>query len=138
MNTQRLFLAFWPNESQLEKLHEIQCDYVGWGKEVLPENFHVTLLFLGDIPYQVADCFTAVPLELNVNLPPAINEFGIYEICENETNSFDLSDINDVIVAVNFNVLFSYFTSLEDANANENALDTNYTYTTHRVSAGVR
>ena len=57
MNTQRLFLAFWPNESQLEKLHEIQCDYVGWGKEVLPENFHVTLLFLGDIPYQVADCF---------------------------------------------------------------------------------
>lgn len=57
MNTQRLFLAFWPNESQLEKLHEIQCDYVGWGKEVLPENFHVTLLFLGNIPYQVADCF---------------------------------------------------------------------------------
>ncbi len=56
MKTRRLFLAFWPNESQLEKLHEIQCDYAGWGKEVHPENFHVTLLFLGNIPHHVTDC----------------------------------------------------------------------------------
>ena len=57
MNARRLFLAFWPNEQQLEKLHELQCDYVGWGREVLPENFHVTLLFLGNISYDVTDCF---------------------------------------------------------------------------------
>ena len=57
MNTRRLFLAFWPNEQQLEKLHELQCDYLGWGREVLPENLHVTLLFLGDISYDMTDCF---------------------------------------------------------------------------------
>ena len=56
MNGKRLFLAFWPNENQLEKLHELQCDYAGWGREVLPENFHVTLLFLGNISNNVADC----------------------------------------------------------------------------------
>lgn len=56
MNIRRLFLAFWPNEKQLEKLHEIQSEYVGWGREVVPENFHVTLLFLGNISYQTADC----------------------------------------------------------------------------------
>ena len=56
MNARRLFLAIWPNEQQLEKLHEIQCDYVGWGREVLPENFHVTLLFLGNISYEATDC----------------------------------------------------------------------------------
>lgn len=55
MNSRRLFLAFWPDEFQLEKLHELQCEYMGWGKEVHPENFHVTLLFLGNIPYNVSD-----------------------------------------------------------------------------------
>ncbi len=57
MKARRLFLAFWPNEQQLEKLHELQCDYVGRGREVLPENFHVTLLFLGNISYDMTDCF---------------------------------------------------------------------------------
>ena len=57
MNARRLFLAFWPNEQQLERLHELQCDYVGWGREVLPENLHVTLLFLGNMSHDATDCF---------------------------------------------------------------------------------
>lgn len=77
----------------------------------------------------VADCFTYVPLNLNVNLPPALNDFEVHEICENESNTFDLSTINDVIVDINFNVLFSYFASEADAQANQNALDLNYIYT---------
>ncbi|WP_179008445.1 T9SS type B sorting domain-containing protein [Winogradskyella forsetii] len=77
----------------------------------------------------VADCFTFVPLELNVNLPPATNSFEIFDICENDANSFDLTTMNEVIVDINFNVLFSYFSSEADAVANDNALDTNYIYT---------
>ncbi|WP_179352648.1 T9SS type B sorting domain-containing protein [Winogradskyella vidalii] len=77
----------------------------------------------------IADCYTYVPLELRVNLPPATNAFEVFDICENETNSFDLTTINQVISNSNYNVLFNYFTSEADANANENALDTNYTYT---------
>ena len=56
MNARRLFLAFWPNEQQLKELHELQRNYVGWGREVLPENFHVTLLFLGNISHDVTEC----------------------------------------------------------------------------------
>lgn len=56
MNVRRLFLAFWPDEQQLEKLHHIQSEYAGFGKVVIPENFHVTLLFLGNISHQAADC----------------------------------------------------------------------------------
>lgn len=58
MKGRRLFLVIWPNEVQLEKLHELQCDYLGWGREVLPENFHITLLFLGNISYEMTDCLT--------------------------------------------------------------------------------
>ena len=66
MKTRRLFLAFWPNEEQLEKLHEIQCDYTGLGREVLPENFHITLLFLGNISFEIADCFSQNVQEIDV------------------------------------------------------------------------
>jgi gliding motility-associated-like protein len=77
----------------------------------------------------VANCFRHVPLELNVNLPPATNPFEVFEICENDTNSFDLTTINEVIADNNFNVLFSYFISEADAIINENSITTDYTYT---------
>ncbi|WP_152487243.1 T9SS type B sorting domain-containing protein [Winogradskyella psychrotolerans] len=97
-----------------------------------PENYSNTsnpqTVFI-KVYNSVADCFTFVPLELNVNLPPATNAFEIFDTCENESNNFDLTTINDVIVDTNYNVLFSYFTSEADAIANQNPLDTNYTYT---------
>ncbi|MEM9678850.1 MAG: T9SS type B sorting domain-containing protein, partial [Bacteroidota bacterium] len=76
----------------------------------------------------ISNCYVAIPIELNVNLPPAVNDFQVYDICANDTNSFDLSEINSVIVDVNYNVLFSYFATAADAESNTNALDTNYTY----------
>ena len=78
----------------------------------------------------VADCYRFVPLQLKVNLPPAINNFEVFEICENDTNSFDLSTIDSVLVDNTYNILINYFTSESDALQNENALENNYTYTT--------
>ena len=66
MKTRRMFLAMWPNDEQVEKLHELQSGYLHWGKEVPPENFHITLLFLGDISYDVADCMTESVQDLMV------------------------------------------------------------------------
>lgn len=66
MKLRRLFLAFWPHEYQLEKLHEIQSEYIGWGREVSPENFHVTLLFLGNISCHAADCIVQNLHEVSV------------------------------------------------------------------------
>ncbi|MCA0133885.1 choice-of-anchor L domain-containing protein, partial [Winogradskyella alexanderae] len=79
----------------------------------------------------VANCYTFVPLELNVFLPPAINNFQSYEICENEDNYFNLNTINDIIVDVDFNVLFSYFATESDAQANVNSLNSDYNYSSN-------
>jgi len=77
----------------------------------------------------ISNCFVNVPIELKVNLPPAINPFNVFEICENDDNTFNLNTINDIIVDVDFNVIFNYFDSEADAFANENALNENYVYT---------
>jgi len=50
MNVRRMFLTVWPNEAQIEQLYQLQGDYIGYGKEVSPENLHMTLLFMGDMP----------------------------------------------------------------------------------------
>ncbi|MFT5846567.1 choice-of-anchor L domain-containing protein [Psychroserpens sp.] len=78
----------------------------------------------------LANCYTSVPLELIINLPPAINQFETFEICDNPTSSFDLNAINSAIVDDNTDVFFSYYSNLIDAQNSINALSTNYTYTT--------
>lgn len=86
----------------------------------------------------ISNCYNAVPVELIVNLPPVINDFVTYEICSNETNSVDLTEINEIATDVTFNVLYSYFSNEADAIANTNALDTNYTYLTNFDTLFVR
>ena len=76
----------------------------------------------------ISNCYSVLPINLYVNLPPLINEFETYGICINPTSSFDLNVINDVIVDDDTDVIFSYFESLADAQSSSNSLDTNYTY----------
>ena len=56
MNLRRMFLTVWPNEVQIEQLYQLQGDYIGCGKEVAPENLHMTLLFMGDMADGAVDC----------------------------------------------------------------------------------
>ncbi|WP_052467017.1 T9SS type B sorting domain-containing protein [Psychroserpens damuponensis] len=78
----------------------------------------------------LANCYAIVPLELIVNVPPPINQFETYEICDNPDNSFNLNTIDAIIVDDDTNVLISYFENLTSAQNSENALDTDYTYQT--------
>ena len=64
----------------------------------------------------ISNCFVTLPIELIVNLPPIIKDFKTYEICTNETNSIDLTEINEFAVDVNFNVLFKYCPLMWDEN----------------------
>ena len=86
----------------------------------------------------ISNCYTTQPIELIVNQPPLINDFEEYIICANDTNSVDLTEINEIATDVNYNVLFSYFSNEADAIANTNALDTNYTYQTDYDTLFVR
>lgn len=58
MKTRRMFLALWPNDQQVDQLFSMQCQYAGMGREVLPENFHITLLFLGQITHETVSCLS--------------------------------------------------------------------------------
>ena len=79
----------------------------------------------------ISNCYAIVPLELIVDLPPAINPISSFEICDTETDMTDLTQINDSILDETENVILTYFSSEEDARNQENALDTNYTYLTN-------
>lgn len=74
------------------------------------------------------DCYAVVPFELNINPAPPINDFGIYEVCDTDDNTINLSDITDVLLDNTFNILVSYHSNSVDAEANQNLLNTNYTY----------
>ncbi|MCK7591572.1 T9SS type B sorting domain-containing protein [Subsaxibacter sp. CAU 1640] len=76
----------------------------------------------------LSDCYLAIPLELNVNLPPAINDFGSINVCDNENSYFDLLEVNNLIVNDQSNTAITYHTSNADALANTGTLDTNFTY----------
>ncbi|WP_179333120.1 T9SS type B sorting domain-containing protein [Winogradskyella costae] len=76
----------------------------------------------------ISNCYASLPIELIVNQPPVIHDFEEYSICENDTNTVDLTDINEIATDNSYNVLYSYFSNEADAIANINALDTNYTY----------
>ncbi|MDG4716369.1 T9SS type B sorting domain-containing protein [Winogradskyella marincola] len=75
------------------------------------------------------DCFSVVPFELIINSPPTINQFGVYDICDNDTNTLDLHDIDLILVDNTFNVLISYYQTTDDAENDNNALSTDYIYT---------
>lgn len=74
----------------------------------------------------ISGCYFYFPLDLIVNLPPVINDFEFYEICENETNAYDLTLINTIVSSTSTNTSYAYYTSLEDATLQTNALASLY------------
>ncbi|WP_115462497.1 T9SS type B sorting domain-containing protein [Winogradskyella aurantiaca] len=77
-----------------------------------------------------ANCSSVVPMQIQIDLPPVLNQISAYEICENETNSFLLSDISSVLVNDSNGIIISYYQSQVDAEQETNVLNTNYTYNT--------
>ena len=51
-DTQRLFVGLWPNFEIRSRLTTVQTDFrlSESSRITLPEKFHITLLFLGDVP----------------------------------------------------------------------------------------
>lgn len=76
----------------------------------------------------ISNCFVHLPLELIVNLPPEINTINQFDICDNEANAVDLTEINSALLIQTTNVVVTYYASEDDARNQENALDNNYTY----------
>ncbi|MEZ4802368.1 MAG: choice-of-anchor L domain-containing protein [Gelidibacter sp.] len=82
----------------------------------------------------LSDCYLAIPLELSVNLPPAINQFGNVIVCENQNNSFDLTTVDNLIVDDTSNRIISYYISSADALSASNPLDPDFTYASNNTT----
>lgn len=83
-------------------------------------------------------CFSVIPLDLVVIRPPATNSIGTLEICDNDTNTFDLTTVNTQIVNDASTVTISYHNSQTDADNNQNPIGNIFNYTTNNHTIFVR
>jgi gliding motility-associated-like protein len=83
----------------------------------------------------LTSCFSVIPLELQVNLPPPTNPIGTIPICDNDTDTYDLSLVDNMIVNSINGVTISYHNTQNDADTNINAIHGlfNYTASSHTL-----
>ena len=86
----------------------------------------------------VSNCYVALPLELIVNLPPTINAIGNFETCDNDTDSFELTNTIETLIGNQANVNVTFYDSQNDADNAQNPLDSNYNYSSNNDTIFVR
>ncbi len=86
----------------------------------------------------LSNCSVNVPLELVINLPPAIHFIDEYQICDTADGFTDLTQINDVLLLETENVSVTYFSTEADARNQVNTLDHRYDYQTTSDALFVR
>ena len=106
-----------------------------------PENYNNTsnpqTVYLKVIN-TISNCPVILPIELIVNLPPSFNDFSNYEICDNNSNSFNLNIIDNIIVDSLDDRNITYYSTLQNATNQTNILDTDYTYQTTNDTIHIR
>lgn len=83
-------------------------------------------------------CYTYVPLELKVNTPPQLNTIGTHQICDNETNTFQLKNIDKLIVNNTSAVNITYYATQTNALNANNAISEYFNYTSAQHTIYVR
>jgi gliding motility-associated-like protein len=73
-----------------------------------------------------------------VNLPPPINTIGTIPICDNDTDTYDLSLIDTIVVDDTSTVNISYHNSLSEAENNNAPLNTIFNYTANSHTFYIR
>lgn len=86
----------------------------------------------------VTQCYQAIPLDLIVNFPPAVNNIGTVETCDTPTMTYDLTQVNTLIVNDTTGLAISYHATLNDAETNQNPITGDYTYTTNNTTFYIR
>ena len=81
-------------------------------------------------PDSTPACSVSVPIELIVNLPPDIANITVFNICEDENNNYDLNETIMPLIGAQENVIVNFYETFNDAQLNQNPLNTDYNYTT--------
>ncbi len=77
----------------------------------------------------VSNCYAEIPLELIVDLPPVVTPNITVNICEDNTFTYNLNNALPDLIDTTQNIETTFYASQTDAEAQQNPLDTNYTYT---------
>ncbi|GAA4306447.1 T9SS type B sorting domain-containing protein [Aestuariibaculum suncheonense] len=79
---------------------------------------------------EATSCYDYIAMDLQVNLPPAVNTIDPIVFCDNDTNTYDLSQVNTMLVDNTNNITITYHNSQTDAENGTSPISTNYTYNT--------
>lgn len=77
---------------------------------------------------EASGCYDFIPMNLQVNLPPPVNVIDPIVFCDNAASSYDLSQVNTMLVDNLNNITITYHNTLADAENGTAPLNTNYTY----------
>jgi gliding motility-associated-like protein len=69
-------------------------------------------------------CYTMAPLTLAATLPPNINPISEFEICDNSSKTFELSEINSILTTETQDISIEYFDSFTNAENKTNPIIT--------------
>ena len=78
----------------------------------------------------ISNCFVSIPLELNVNTPPEVNNITAYQACDYGT--VNLNAIDNLLIENSSSFQISYFSSYDAAFYHQNELNKTYSY--HNLS----
>jgi hypothetical protein len=83
-------------------------------------------------------CFSVIPLDLVVVPPPPTNPIGTIEICDNDTDTFNLTTVDAQIVNDPTTVTISYHNNQNDADNNLSPIGGTFNYTANNHVIYVR
>ncbi|MFD2541130.1 choice-of-anchor L domain-containing protein [Lacinutrix gracilariae] len=87
----------------------------------------------------ISNCYVAVPIELIVDVPTSINNVPPFETCDNAEHTYNLEETIDSLVDDTTNLALTFYSNLEDAENNQNAVNANnYNYSTNDDTIFVR
>ena len=86
----------------------------------------------------VSNCGASVSFQLIVNLPPEIEPISEYNTCDTTDNTFNLIETTETLIGTQQDVILTFHSSMVDAQTSQNALDTNYNYTSNNDTIFVR
>ena len=86
----------------------------------------------------LSECYAALALELIVHLPPAVNDIPEIYICDNDSDTFELSNATAILMDSTANTTIAYYGSQGDAENQQNAFGTTYNYITNSDTIFIR
>ncbi|MGZ0016406.1 choice-of-anchor L domain-containing protein [Yeosuana sp. AK3] len=121
--TSDLEISYFENEAEVEDVSKQIINPSNYNNIGNPQTVFIK------VTNTLTNCYSIRPLELTVNTPAPTNFVGTIQICDNETNTYDLSQINTLIVNDPSVVNLSYHSSVTDAENNSNPLSNIFNYT---------